>query len=168
MRTSLKRIISQSDLSGPALRAFTDHPALEELTLQFLYFVPPWVVSGSDSVAESAIHKALTAFENAKGRGPGLGHRLHIESLAESANILSTLRVSVLNSNDQWDIWNYDQPLIEYMQSHKRSAIQIRSREEPIAAGPVLIKLLAAISTTSELMTADLDISSLLNRSGVQ
>ena len=54
------------------------------------------------------------------------------------------------------------------MQRHKRWAIQIRERERPIAPGPVLIKLLAAISSTKELVTADIDISSLFTGSAVQ
>ena len=168
MRASLKRIVSHPELSGPALKAFTDFPALEEVTVQFLHFVPPWVLAGTVSVAETAIRKALLAYENAQGSGGGLGHRRYIETIAESAKVFSSLRVSVRNSNDQWDIWNYDQPLTEYMQRHKRWAIQIRERERPIAPGPVLIKLLAAISSTKELVTADIDISSLFTGSAVQ
>ena len=168
MRASLKRIVSYPELSGPAIKAFTDFPALEEVTVQFLHFVPPWVLAGTASVAESAIRKALLAYEKTQGSGGGLGHRRYIETIAESAKVLSSLRVSVRNSNDQWDIWNYDQPLTEYMQRHKRWAIQIRERERPIASGPVMIKLLAAISSTKELVTAEIDITRLFAASDVQ
>lgn len=162
MRTALKRIVSTPELSGPALKAFTDYPALEKLTFNFLQFVSPWVLSGRASVAECTIRKALLAYDQAQGKGNGLGHRRYLETIAESAKVLSSLRVSVLNSTGQWEIWNYDQPLTEYMQRHKRWAIQIREREQPVAHGPVMIKLLAAISSTKDLVIADIDISSLL------
>lgn len=161
MYSDLKRIVSHPELAGPALRAFTDYPALEKVTVQFLHFVPPWVLYGTVSVAESSIRNALLAYESEQSGHHSSGHRRYIEAIAASAKLLSAIRVSVKNSNDQWEIWNYDQPLTEYMQQRKRSAIQIRNRENPIALGPVLIKLLASISPTNELVTADLDITSL-------
>ena len=67
MRASLRRIVSHPELSGPALKAFTDYPTLEEITVQFLYFVPPWIVVGSESLAENTIRNALMAYEKSKG-----------------------------------------------------------------------------------------------------
>lgn len=168
MRSSLKRIVSQPDLSAAALKAYTDFPALEDVTVQFLNFVPPWILVGAESLAESTIRNALEAYDVSQGTGDGSGHRKYIEKIAESAKALSRLRVSVKNDHGQWDIWNYDQPLLEYMQSHNRSAVQIRERETPTATGPILIKLLAAISSTSELEKAEIDISELLARGTAQ
>ena len=169
MRASLKRIVSHPELSGAALKAFTDYPTLEEITLQFLHFVPPWIVVGSESLAEKTIRNALMAYEKSKGgTGCTVGQRRYIETIAEAAKILSNLRVSVKNSNDQWDIWNYDQPLTEYMSHRKRWAIQIRERETPIAPGPVMLKLLASISSTQELESAEIDMTGLFNGSAIQ
>lgn len=161
MRACLRRIVSHPDLSGPALRVYTDFPALEDVTLQYLNFVPPWVVSRGTSVAETAIRNALLAYDEAKADGIDAGHRRYLAAIAESARVLSQLRVSVQNNDNQWLIWNYDEPLLDYMNNYRRSAIQIRERETPIASGPVMIKLLASISPTRELATAEIDMTAL-------
>lgn len=166
MRASLERIVSHPELSGQALKAFTDYPTLKEITVQFLHFVPPWILVGSESLAEITIRNALMAYEKSNG-GSTIGQRRYIETIAESAKVLSRLRVSVKNSSNQWDIWNYDQPLTKYMSHRKRWAIQIRPRETPIASGPVMIKLLASISSTQELESADIDMTGLFG-SGIQ
>jgi len=67
-----------------------------------------------------------------------------------------------MDKDGLWSIWSYDVPLMSWMERHKRWTIQIRPREEPVGAGPVLIKLLAAISSTHELDFAELDFSRLL------
>ena len=163
VRASLKRIVANADLDGSALKAFTDWPTLEHVALQFLHFVPPWLIVENESLAEVTIKNALVAYDSNHGNGFDVGHRKFIEKIAESANVLSSLRVSVRNDMDQWDIWNYDQPLTEYMQDHKRWSIQIRLRETPVPTGPVMIKLLAAISSTQEMLSADIDILSLFS-----
>lgn len=107
MRATLNRILSNADLSRVALKAFTDWPALEHVAVQFLQFVTPWLVVDNESLAETTLREALKAYENL-ALGYEIGHRRFIERLAESANILSCLRVSVKNSREQWAVWSYD------------------------------------------------------------
>ncbi len=162
MRATLNRILSNADLSRIALKAFTDWPALEHVAIQFLHFVTPWLVVGNESLAEKTLREALQTYEENLAAGYEIGHRRFIERLAESANVLSCLRVSVKNNREQWAVWNYDEPLMTYLASHKRVAIQIRVRETPVASGPVMIKLLAFISSTRELQMAEINIHELL------
>lgn len=162
MRATLNRILSNADLSRVALKAFTDWPALEHVAVQFLQFVTPWLVVGNESLAETTLREALQTYEANLASGYEVGHRRFIERLAESANILSCLRVSVKNSREQWAVWNYDEPLMAYLATHKRVAIQIRERETPVASGPVMIKLLAFISSTQDLQMAEINIHELL------
>ena len=162
MRATLNRILSNADLSRAALKAFTDWPALEQVAVQFLQFVTPWLVVGNESLAETTLREALQTYEKNLASGYEIAHRRFIERLAESANTLSCLRVSVKNSRDQWAVWNYDEPLTTYLELHNRVSIQIRERDTPVASGPVMIKLLAFISSTQELQMAEINIHELL------
>lgn len=87
MRASLKRIVSHPELSGAALKAFTDYPTLEEITVQFLHFVPPWIVVGSESLAEKTIRNALIAYEKSKG-----GRGVQLDSGGTSKPLLNRQR----------------------------------------------------------------------------
>lgn len=162
MRATLNRILINANVSRSARRAFTDWPALERVAIQFLQFVTPWLVIGNESLAESTLREALLTYEENMASGYEVGHRRFIERLAESAKILSSIRVSVKNSRNQWAVWNYDEPLMTYLATHKRYSIQIREREAPVASGPVMIKLLAFISSTQELQMAEINIHELL------
>lgn len=163
MRASLNRILNNTGLTSSALKVFTDWPALEHVAIQFLHFVSPWLVVGNESLAETTLRDAFTAYDETLPKGYAAGHRRFIERIAESAKVLSSLRVSVMNNDEQWAVWNYDEPLMTYLASHKRWSIQIRERETPVASAPVMIKLLASISSTQELQIADIDLSSLLH-----
>ena len=104
----------------------------------------------------------MEAYEAGSLEGKGFAHRRFLERLAAAARLLGELRISVKNRDEHWAVWTYDEPLMAYLARHKRASIQIRKRDVPISPAPVLIKLLAAISTARDLELADLDIPTLL------
>lgn len=164
MRKCLNRFLHNNpDLSWSATKAFTDWPALEQIAIQFLYYVSPWLIVREECLADITLRNALMAYGETSSGGYEAGYGKFIERIAKSAYSLAAIRVSVKNDEGQWMIWNYDEPLMKFMSNHKRTSLQIRERETPVASGPVMIKLLAAVGSTHELQIAEIDISSLLH-----
>lgn len=163
MAASLKRLLQSAGLTPFAQNTFIDWPSLEQVATHFLHYVSPWLMVGQSNLAETTLRAAFSAYEQMLPHGYEASHRSFIERIAESANVLATLRVSVMNDDGLWAVWMYDEPLMTYLKRHNRWSIQIREREAPIASGPVMIKLLASISSTQDMQFADLDIPRLLN-----
>ncbi len=164
MAGPLDRLLQHADLAHFAANAFTDWPSLREVTTRFLYFVSPWLMIGQQNLAETTLRSAFESYERMLPEGYEASHRHFIERIAESANLLASQRVSVMGADGLWIVWMYDEPLMAFLQRHKRSSMQIRERETSVAAGPVMIKLLASISSTKDMHFAEIDISRLLNK----
>ena len=162
MENALKRILQNERLERVADHAFMDYPSLEAVATLFLQYVTPWMQVDDRNLAEHTLREAFSAYRQQPSTGNGSNHSAFIARIAQAAQDLATIRVSVLDSHGQWMVWSYDQPLLSYMAEHSRWSMQIRKRTEPVPAGPVLIKLLAAISSTRDMHTADLDYGQLL------
>lgn len=159
---TLERILSNNGYAAVPVRAFAEWPSLEQIALQYINFISPWMVVRGKNLAESTISEALAAFERDLSQPKENRFRSFIEAIAASAKTLAEIRVSVKDTDDLWSIWTYDEPLMSYLAFHKRQTIQIREREMPAASGPVMIKMLAAIGSTRELEAASLDLPRLL------
>lgn len=157
---SLDRLIRRAGLETKAARAFTDWPTLEHVATQFLHYISPWLVIDNASVAESRLAGAINAYTD--GRDSEHGHRAFIEHLAYTAQDLASHRVSVQDSDGLWVVWGYDQALTDFMHQHARLAVQVRQRETPLPVAPVMIKLLAAVSTTRDMSATDINLAQLL------
>ena len=59
-------------------------------------------------------------------------------------------------------IWQYDEPVIDWMSAHGRKAVQVRIRAEPVDKGPILLKLLSYVCKVQDLQIANLDLSNLV------
>jgi len=162
VKEPLDLLLSNAGLRSLANSAFTDCPSLERVAAAFLHFVTPWMMIGNANLAEETLREALQVYEAKSRTNLECAHRGFIERIAESARTLASVRVSVLDKDGLWSVWQYDQPLMDYLNHHNRRTVQVRDRDVAIPVGPVMIKLLAAISTTREMQMAELDIPRLL------
>lgn len=143
-----------------AARAFTDWPSLENVASQFIDYISPWLMINNEFVAEKRLIGAFNAYATVSDIDHG--HRAFIEHLAHTAKDLAAHRVSIQDGDGVWVVWSYDEPLTQFMGAHSRWAIQVRTREEPLPVAPVMIKLLAAVSTTRDMAATDINLSQLL------
>ena len=165
MHSVLNRVIANAKAEALALRAFTDWPFLERIAVAYVDYVSPWIIVAGESMAERVLQEALRDYDGAHYKKFADGKARFLERIARSAETLARFRISVLSAREEWAIWHYDQPLMQYMSSQGRHAVQIRERDTPIAVAPVMIKLLAAISTTQDLELAGIDLKRLLQNS---
>lgn len=162
MRSSLQLILANTRLSSSARRVFVDWPTLEDTALRFLHYVSPWLIVDGENVAEAILQRAIAEYEDAPPGAEDGRYRRFLVCLAGAAHVLCDLRVSVKNKDDQWAVWSYDEPLMTYLARHNRTSLQIRRRDIGLPVTPVLIKLLASIGSTHELIEVESDIARLM------
>ena len=157
-RQMLTSILQNAGVAGRAEAIFVEWPELEQIATQFIRFVSPWLIIDDVGVAEQTLRNAL-----GENTGDVVGHkefphRFFMEAISQCAGLLASVRVSVLNEDSLWEIWSYDEPLMHWMENRGRSAMQIRKRETPVERGPILIKMLAFISSTRDMQMAEISI----------
>lgn len=157
----LDQVLCRGGLERKAARAFSEWPSLERVASQFIHYISPWLVINNEPVAEKRIAGAIEAYNGIYDSDHG--HRAFIEHLAHTAKDLAGHRVSIQDRDGVWLIWSYDQPLTEFMSRHGRLAIQVRERDTPLPVAPVMIKLLAAVSTTRDMFATDINLAQLLD-----
>lgn len=164
VRNALTDLLTDAGVIDMARKVFDNEPALLGIAHQYLYYVSPWLVVNERNLAQESLVLALQRYveQNKKRDAHALAFRVFIETLAESAAGLANVRVSVKDSDEMWMIWSYDQPLMDWMASYKQYCIQIRQRDEVVSTIPLVIKMLAMISTTRELDYAQLNLSTFL------
>lgn len=162
MRSSLNLLLANMRLSNNARRVFVDWPALEDTALRFLQYVSPWLIVDGANLAEVMLQRAIAEYEAAPSSEEDVRYRRFLVCLAGAAQVLRELRISVKNKNEQWAVWSYDEPLMTYLARHNRTSLQIRRRDIGLPVTPVLIKLLASIGSTDELIEVESDIARLM------
>lgn len=138
---------------------FMEWPELEQIATRFLGFVSPWLIVDEKNVAEETLKNAFASSDTGNSRNKDFPHRNFMEAIAQCIHLIASVRVSVMNEDGLWDIWSYDEPLMPWMEKKGRSAMQIRQRDVPIEGGPLLIKMLAFISSTRDMQLAEISIN---------
>lgn len=157
-RQMLDTVLHNAGVAERAEAVFIEWPELEQIAAHFLRFVSPWLMVDESSVAELTLHNAFAMADQNGAGGKVFPHRTFMEAITECAGLLASVRVSVLNEDNLWEIWSYDEPLMHWMEKKGRSAMQIRRRETPVERGPILIKMLAFISSTRDMQLAEITI----------
>lgn len=157
--SAVRSALRSLNLEDRSQKIYMTWPALYTVSLQFCRFVSPFVPAESGKpLLEEALHEAIEAYFKFGREDDRNGIERYIATLASKAGDLSRLRLSVrAEEGEGWVIWNYDDPLLDWMSAHGRKAIQIRMRDKPVPKGPILIKLLSYICSVRDLQIAKLD-----------
>ena len=156
LNQNLTSVLKNAGVAEYAERAFVEWPELEEISLRFLQYVSPWLVVNETNLAEETLKKAFLAI-NSKKEYKEFPHRSFMEAIVQCVETLASVRISVMSSSSGlWEIWSYDEPLMSWMKKMGRSAMQIRPRETSIDHSPLLIKMLAYVSSTREMQMAEI------------
>lgn len=154
-RANLWKVINSAGLSSKANDLFLNHPILENISTNFVQYVTPLLLVDGKGVAIETIRNAFSACEDVDHSGKP---RAFIESIVGSADVLKHLRVSVQDCDGLWMIWSYNEPLQQLLDKHRAHVLQIKQRPIPANRTPLLVKMLAAISSTEHMETSGLNI----------
>jgi hypothetical protein len=163
-RAKLWQVINSAGLSAKADDLFLYHPILEKVSTNFVQYVTPLLQVDGKGLAVETIKKAFAACENIDDSGKP---RAFIESIVGSADVLKHVRVSVQDCDGLWMIWSYNEPLQQLLDQHRANVLQIKHCPIPAKRMPLLVKMLAAISSTEHMETAGLNIGQIFAGEGV-
>jgi hypothetical protein len=143
----LKPLLEQAGVADIALPVCQRHPLIMEIAERFVRFVTPWLVHDGANLAKAALREAFAGVSCDR-----VDYQAFITCICGIAPTLSTIRVSVPDSDNNWHIWAYDEPLTDFAKRHGRMMFQIRERETPIPAQPIVTRLLAELACRRELL----------------
>ena len=161
--TSLRTALRAGGVEREADRIFSTCPSLRTVALQFCRFVSPFIeLESGENLLEKAMADAVCGFGAHESQDVRVAIKVFIEALASHVDGLCGIRLSVQDDNGDWQIWQYDEPVFDWMAEHGRKAVLIRHRDEKLAKGPVLIKLLSYICKVRDLQMAHLNLAHLI------
>ena len=156
---SLQTALSNIGLEKDAERIFDAWPALRTVSLQYCRYVSPFIeLETGESLLELTMADAINSFKMYEATEQRKGIQAFIAEFPKRVVDLCGVRLSVQTEEGGWVIWQYDQPVLDWMAIHGRKAVQIRRREDPFEKGPVLVKLLSYICSVRDLQMADMDL----------
>ena len=135
---------------------FVEWPELEAISTKFLRFVSPWLMVDEQNLAEVTLKEAFSTLNDKRPGNKDFPHRTFMEAITHCVTLLASVRISIMTPSGLWEIWSYDEPLLSWMERMGKSAMQIRKRETTLEQGPLLIKLLAYISSTRDMQMAEI------------
>lgn len=149
-------VIENAGATHRANETFASDSNLELIAANFIHFVTPQLFVEGGSLAEMSLIRAFQSFAQAEQRDKS---REFIETLVASVDSLVRIRVSVQDCDGLWMIWAYNEPLQELLDRHKTQVLQIKQRTVFAPRTPLMVKMLAAITTTEYMGIAQLDFS---------
>jgi len=160
-RQLLETSLNNAGVSEMADDVFIEWPEIELLATHYLNYVSPWLIVGDKNVAETTFSAAFMRYEREQAlkRSSVLPHRTILSAMAHSVHFLASVRVSVCDKDQLWQIWTYDVPLLTWMAHHHRTSMQVRRRSPSLAHGPLLIKMLGFIGSTRDMQLAEININ---------
>jgi hypothetical protein len=147
----LKPFLEQAGIADTADTICQRHPIIVEITERFVRFVTPWLVHDGKNLAGATLREAFAGFSG-EFAGKGVDYQKFITCLCGIAPTLSAIRVSVPDGDGNWHIWAYEEALTDFARRHGRIMFQIRERETPIPAQPIVTRLLSELACRRELL----------------
>ncbi len=161
---SLGLAIKSAKIERVAGEAFMSMPNLKDVAVRYCRYVSPYVQAGDRSLVEAAMTDAINAYNKVKRQGEQTILRAYLGALVDRVDTLCEVRMSVQNDTGRWIIWDYEQPVHDWMAQHGRKTLQIKVRDKAVMSGPVLVKMLSHICTTRDLQNAGVDLGNLGER----
>lgn len=153
-RTILRRLLTQHSLTSQADAVFEVLPEMRDVAAAYCWYVSPYVYDKNGLLLDRAVPEAIVALANGGQDAARTGVRNFVNVLMQHSASICDLRISILTSEGDWAIWDYEHPLMEVMSAHKREAVMIRHRTKPILPGAVAVKMLSYICTPADLQVA--------------
>ena len=147
----LAELLEASGLHSSASQVFTLWPRIEAMCLRYARFVTPLVPSlDGGCLLSQTLTNSLTGLEQRLSKDFHAGMCGLVGTLSD-VEALCSYRISVREDQAAWQIWQYDQPLLDLLLRSSQNSIQVQRRELPLNPGPVRLKLLSSMCEAAEL-----------------
>lgn len=147
----LSRMLRFCRLTGEAGHIWEDCPALQSVALKLCWYLSPYIECGGANLLASTLTKAILDYQAAPAESRA---RAFLQAVQGGAIALCAVRVSAKDDEESWQIWECEEPLMDWMEMIGVSAIQVVFREEPIDAGPVIVRMMGHVCSVRDLRVA--------------
>lgn len=151
----LEQAIKRIGMRNEARQLYNSWPTLKLASLRLCVFVTPYIEVGNRPLLDVALERAITAARTTQG-GEQVSRFIH--AIATIADDLCQLQISVQDRDDDWEIWDFDKPMLDWMKAEQRDCLQVRRREEAYPKGPVTIALLSRVFSIRDLMKTPIEV----------
>lgn len=151
LELALRRI----DRKSEAKQLFMMWPNLKEASLRLCAYLSPFLEANEEPLLDLALSRAFTLTTAAQGADQ-VG--VFVEAVASITDDLRGIQVSVQDHDGDWEIWDFERPILDWMGSYQRECLQIRPRQTPFPEGPVRFAILRVFAIR-DLMQTRLEVS---------
>ena len=130
-------------------------PSLHVASIRLCSFLSPYIEVDDRPLLDIALERGFDAAVTRLGREQ-LG--AFIAEATSIADELSTLQISVQDKDGDWEIWDFDRPLLEWLGRSRRECLQIRPRQTPFPIPPLRLALLKQFAIR-DLMQTQIDLT---------
>ena len=151
LELALRRI----DRKSEAKQLFMMWPSLKDASLRLCAYLSPFLEANGEPLLDLALSRAFALASVAQGADQ-VG--VFVAAVASITNELRGIQVSVQDHDGDWEIWDFERPILDWMGSYQRECLQIRPRETPFPEGSVRFAILR-VFTIRDLMQTHLEVS---------
>lgn len=146
----LELAVRRIDQKYEAKQFFLIWPSLKEASIRLCSYLSPFLEANGVPLLDLALSRALS---NATASQASEQVGAFVEGVASITDAVCGIQVSVQDRDGDWEIWDFEHPILDWMQSNKRESLQIRTRQEPFPEGPVRFAILRVFSTRDLMQT---------------
>ncbi|MEC4718188.1 hypothetical protein RY831_03445 [Noviherbaspirillum sp. CPCC 100848] len=151
----LDQAVKRIELRREATQLFIRWPNLKQASLKLCAFLTPFIEENSRPILDIALERAIIAAAAAHG---GQQVTAFIQAVASMADSLCHLQVSLQDKDGDWEIWDFEKPILDWMHSAERDCLQVRRRETAFAKGAVTLALLSRVFSIRDLLNTPLEV----------
>lgn len=153
--TLLGQALKRIEMRNEAKQLYTSWPTLKLASLRLCTFVTPFVEYGGRPLLDVALERAITAARRTYGADQ---ITQFIRGVASIADELCQLQISLQDRDNDWEIWDFDKPIMDWMKAGERECLQVRRRAEVYPKGPVMLAVLSRVFSMRDLMRMPLEV----------
>lgn len=151
----LDQAVRRIELRREATQLFIRWPNLKQASLKLCAFLTPFIEENNRPILDIALERAITAAAAAHG---GQQVTAFIQAVASMTDCLCHLQVSLQDRDGDWEIWDFERPILEWMHTAERDCLQVRRREIAFAKGAVTLALLSRVFSIRDLLNTPLEV----------
>lgn len=151
----LSRMLRHCRLAREAESIWDDYPSLRNVALKLCWYLSPYIECGGENLLASTLKKAIDDFQADAGDNRA---RAFLAAVQAGAVALCAVRVSARECEAGWLVWECEEPLMDWIEAIGANAVQVIFREEPLKAGPIVVRMMGQVCTIRDLRVAGLSV----------
>lgn len=130
-------------------------PNLRRAALKLCVYLSPYLEQRNRPLLDIALERGIAALIHAPS---GQQVSAFIHAIASIADDLCQMQISVEDREGDWAIWDFENPILDWMRAYQRECVQIRQRDVPFPIGAVRLALISRVFSIRDLLHVHLEV----------